>query len=239
MPGLPPALIDIPVETVKHAIDALLSRPDVNGRLGALGISKGGELVLLASSTYSQINATIAIVPAPFAYMGLNAQDIPTACSWTLGGKELPCIPADSDANSGVMQEAMTGKPLILTPLYDASWKKDPAVTAKATFPLENIRGPVLCLGGKDDAMWDSSAHCDIAMHYLTSHHHAYPDREINYRKAGHTFIIATNGPKSAMISYSWPGGSMAFGGTAQGDADAATSAWKSIWSFLKTSLGS
>jgi dienelactone hydrolase len=137
------------------------------------------------------------------------------------------------------VQEAMSGKPLVLTPLYEASRKKDAAVTAAATFPLEKINGPVLCLGGKDDQMWPSSAHCDDAMHYFKTHHHAYADREINYPDAGHTFIMATQGPKSAMLSYSWPGGSMAFGGTAQGDANAATSAWKTIWSFLKSSLGS
>ena len=239
MPGLPPALVDVPVETVKPAIDALRSRKDTTGRIGVMGMSKGGELSLLVASTYPQISATVAIVPSPYAYMGLNQQDMPSGCSWTKGGKELPCIPADPSGGSIIGQQAAMGKPITLTPLYEASRKADASVTAAATFPLQNIRGPVLCLGGKDDQMWPSASQCDDALSYLKAHHHAYADRVINYPNAGHTFILATHGPSSAMITYTWQGGGFNFGGTPQGDADAATQAWSQIWAFLKTSLGS
>lgn len=237
MPGLPPALVDVPVETLKPAIETLLSRKDTTGRIGVMGMSKGGEFAFLVASTYPQITAAVPIVPSPYAYMGLDEQDMPTGCSWTENGKELPCIPADPNGGMSVGQEAASGKPMHLTPLYDASRKSDPKVTAAATFPLERIHGPVLCLGGKDDQMWPSAQQCDDALRYLKAHHHPYADREINYPDAGHTFIMATRGPKSAMIDYTWKGGGFAFGGTPQGDADAATLAWKQIWSFLKTAL--
>lgn len=236
--GLPPALVDIPVETVGHAIDALAVRPDVYGsRIGILGGSKGGEFALLAASTYPQIKAVVAIVPSPVAFMGLGPNGVPTGCSWSEGGKPLPCIPPDSAAGQQIGEEYMTHQPLVLKPLYDQSLAADPKIAKAAFFPLQHIHGPVLCLAGGDDQMWDSPKYCDMTMRYLHAHSHAYHDREIVYPNAGHTFIAAIHGPKSAVTQMSMGGVTMAFGGTTQGDVAAATSAWRTIWSFLATAL--
>jgi dienelactone hydrolase len=237
-PGLPPTLVDVPVETVGHAIEALEARPDVRKEaLGILGGSRGGELALLAASTYPQIKAVVAVVPSPYAYMGLGEYDIPTGCAWTYEGKPLPCIPPDGPAGQKIGQEFQTHQPIVLTPLYDASRNDDAAVTKAATFALQKIDGPVLCLGGKDDQMWDSQAHCDFTIQYLRSRHHPYRDREIVYPNAGHTFISAVHGPSSAVTQLSMGGATMAFGGTPAGDAEAATDAWKQIWNFLAATL--
>jgi dienelactone hydrolase len=239
LPGLPKALVDVPVETVKAAIDALEARRDVApDRLGIMGASKGGELALLAASTYPQIKAVVAFVPSPIGYMGINESGLPSGCSWTLAGKSLPCVPADMSAGTALGMEASQGKPITLTPFYDASRKADPAVTNAATFAMEHINGPMLCLAGRDDRMWNSSAHCDIAMQYLRTHRHPYADREITYPDAGHTFFMATHGRSSALITLKGSSGAaIAFGGTPQGDVAAATSSWKSVWAFLGTAL--
>ncbi|HEX8806080.1 MAG TPA: acyl-CoA thioester hydrolase/BAAT C-terminal domain-containing protein, partial [Candidatus Aquilonibacter sp.] len=239
MPGLPQMLVDVPVETILPAIATLQSRADVKAdKIGILGISKGGEFALLAASTYPQIKAVVAIVPSPLAYMGLNESDQPEGCSWTRGGKELPCVPADPTAGMAIGQEIAAQKPITLTPFYDAARNADPLVTRKAMFPLEHINGPILCLSGKDDAMWNSSAQCDIAMQYLKAHHHKFADQSDSYPSAGHMFYLALNGPSSAMIVYPFPGGAFNFGGTPQGDVDAATAAWKATWEFLASALG-
>lgn len=238
MPGLPKTLIGVPVETVRHAIEALQTRGDVKrDRVGILGISKGGELALLAASSYPQIKAVVAIVPSPFAFMGLTGSGT-SGCSWTKGGKEVPCIPADPMAGMRIGMALSQGKPVAFKPFYDASRAADPAVTRAATFPMERIDGPVLCMGGDDDQMWNSAAHCDVALRYLREHRHAFADREIDYPNAGHTFFLATRGPSSALLSVSGGGETFLFGGTARGDAAAATDAWKRIWTFLQLSLG-
>jgi uncharacterized protein len=239
--GLPPVLVDIPVETLKPALDALQTRSDVEAQhIGVLGGSKGGEFAFLAASTYPQFKAVVAFVPSPMAYMGLGANDIPEGCSWTVAGKPLPCIAPDSQAGMQIGMEAQSGQPMVLRPFYEASRQADPAQAKAAMFPLERIHGPVLCLAAGDDRMWNSAAQCAIAADYLRAQHHRYADRTIDYPRAGHLFYIALHGPRSAMNNYPIPGTqtSFAFGGTPQGDADAAQSAWSTIWRFLRSALG-
>ena len=235
--GLPKTLVSVPVETVKRALEALAARPDVErSRIGILGISKGGEFALLAASTYPQIKAVVAIVPSPYAFMGLTANGT-GGCSWSKNGKDLPCIPADLAAGMRVGMALSQGQPVAFKPFYDASRDADAATTKAATFPMERIRGPVLCLDGDDDAIWNSRAQCGDAMSYLKAHHHRYADREIDYPHAGHTFVMATHGQKSALIRESGGGMTFLFGGTPQGDVAAATASWKAIWAFLNASL--
>ena len=239
VPGLPKTLVDVPVETVGAAVATLAKRDDVDAsRIGIMGGSKGGELALLAASTYPRIKAVVAVVPSPIAYMGLGVNDAPTGCSWSEGGKPLPCVPASDAANQQIGMALMQHQPLVLRNLYDASRNADPATTKAAFFPLEKISGPVLCLSGQDDQMWNSTAQCDLAMAHLKDSHHAYADRAIAYPDAGHTFIGATHGPSSAVTSVDFGGVTMAFGGTKEGDAAAADAAWPVIWSFLASTLG-
>jgi hypothetical protein len=113
------------------------------------------------------------------------------------------------------------------------------AAVEKAFFPLDRIAGPVLCLSADDDRLWDSPAYCKMTMTYLEQHHHPYPDRAISYPNAGHTFLWAVYGPKSAVTAIPLPGGAvMEFGGTPEGDVAAAQKAWPEIWKFLSQTLG-
>jgi dienelactone hydrolase len=239
LPGLPKTLVDVPVETVGAAVAALAKRDDVDAsRIGILGGSKGGELALLAASTYPQIKAVVAIVPSPIAYMGLGVNDAPTGCSWSRDGKTLPCVPASPAGSQQIGLELTQHQPLVLRGLYDASRDADPATTKAAFFPLERISGPVLCLSGEDDQMWNSPAQCTLAMEYLRKANHAFADRAIAYPAAGHTFIGATRGAASAVTSIDLGGVTLALGGTKEGDAAAADAAWPVIWTFLATTLG-
>ena len=233
-PGTPATLVNIPVETIGHALDALAARPDVDAsRIGIMGGSKGGELALLAASIYPQIKAIVAMVPSPFAFMGLGANNVPEGCSWSYKGAPLPCIPPDAAAGRALGASFRPGNAIALKPLYDASRAADPKVTQAAMFSLEKIQGPVLCIAAADDQLWNSPAQCDIASAYLKAHAHPYADREIVYPNAGHTFMSGLAGAKYAVTSYPLGGGmSMAFGGTADGDAAAAQSA------FFAKSLG-
>ncbi len=239
LPGLPQYLVSVPVETIGRALRAVAARRDVNpAEIGIFGGSKGGELALLAASTYPQIKTVVADVPSPVAFMGLGASDMPSGCSWSYRGKALPCVPVSPSASAAIGAEFARGGPIKLRVLYDLSLDADPAQVRASFFPLQRIDGPVLCLAGADDEMWNSPRQCAMAMRYLKAHHHAYPDRAIVYPNAGHTFLWAMRGPKSAITSYPIGGSTvMDFGGTVVGDMAAAKHAWPTIWAFLAHAL--
>ena len=239
LPGLPKYLVNVPVETIGRALRAVAARKDVNpAEIGILGGSKGGELALLAASTYPQIKAVVADVPSPVAFMGLGVNDTPSGCSWSYRGKALPCVPVSQNAGSAIGMQFERGGPIKLRVLYDLSLDADPAQVRASFFPLQRIDGPVLCLAGADDEMWNSPRQCAMAMRYLKAHHHPCADRSIVYPNAGHTFLWAMHGPKSAITSYSIGGGTvMDLGGTAAGDASASKRAWPTIWAFLAHAL--
>ncbi|MHB8479275.1 MAG: acyl-CoA thioester hydrolase/BAAT C-terminal domain-containing protein [Vulcanimicrobiaceae bacterium] len=239
LPGLPRYLVNIPVETIHPAIEALVRRGDVDPRrIGILGGSKGGEFVLLVASTYPQIHAVVADVPSPFGWMGLGAGDEPSGCSWSRHGKPLPCVPPSARANRELGTEYMLHLPVVLRKLYNASMRAHPDAVRAAFFPLQRIAGPVLCLSGTDDQMWDSRKQCAMAMNYLHQHKHPYADRAISYADAGHAFLWARFMPPRETTSYRVGGVTMKLGGTPQGNAAASMAGWKTIFAFLQRTLG-
>jgi dienelactone hydrolase len=145
-------------------------------------------------------------------------------------------VPQDPVAGHDVEQLYRTHQPITFRAAHERSRANEPAVAA-AFFPLEQIRGPVLCLAGDDDQMWSSRAHCEMALARLKAHRHSYADRMISYPEAGHTFLTAREGPASALISVPVGGFEMRFGGTPEGDARAAQAAWAEIYRFLEAAL--
>ena len=60
MQGLPPKLIEIPVEYFRRALDWLRAQPETSpARPAVVGSSKGGEAALLVASTYDDVGAVV------------------------------------------------------------------------------------------------------------------------------------------------------------------------------------
>lgn len=235
VPETPPTLVRVPVETAERALRALAARSDVDpSDIAVLGTAKGGEYALLAAATYPEITSVVAIGPTPFAWFGLGEGGEPFGCSWSLDGRTLPCVPEDEAAAKALRSKWSTREALSFRMLYEASRKQADLVRA-AFFPLERIRGPVLCLSGDDDRVWNSRVHCELAMKHLKQKGHAYPDRAESYPDAGHLFYVARKGPATAINELQFSSFRMAFGGTPEADTRAAQTAWPAIERFLAT----
>lgn len=235
-PGLPKTLENIPVETIGAALQDVAKRPDVDaGKIAILGGSKGGELALLAASTYPQIHAVVADVPSPFAWEGIAAGPGAPESSWTIGGKPVPYVPYTSTMGAQFMNAYTMHQPLDLRKGYDAAMNDNKADIAPAMFPLQNIRGPVLMLAGDDDQIWDSDAQCALALAYLQQHHHAYADKYVHYAGAGHLFLFARPGHASTQAALGPM--TLLLGGSEQANVAAANAAWPLIGQFLQQSL--
>jgi dienelactone hydrolase len=236
-PGLPQSLQEVPVETIGTALAAIEKRDDVDPkRIAIFGISAGGELALLAASTYKDIHAVIADVPSPFAWEGIprgvSADD---ESMWTLGGKPVPYVPF-TPAMRQVFETAFsTHVPLDLRPAYDDAMKNTTAVNA-AFFHLENINGPVLFLSAGDDRIWNSIEQSRLGLAYLQRMHHPFADQVEEYPSAGHVFLFAT--PERPLVSSPFIGGlTLSLGGTPDANVTAAADAWERIATFLATAL--
>ena len=70
VPGLPDELIEVSIEPIERAVAYLRQRGF--GRVGVYGISKGGELALLAASLMPQITCVVAISPLACAMPGIT-----------------------------------------------------------------------------------------------------------------------------------------------------------------------
>jgi len=108
VPGLPDNLMRVPVDPFEKAVKWLKNKG--YEKVYIYGISKGGELSLLAASLIPEINGVIAISPMHCLWTGLEgnkglldkkASDIP---EFTWHGEDLPCIEDEADLSKGNME---------------------------------------------------------------------------------------------------------------------------------------
>ena len=95
VPGLPDELIEVSIEPIERAVAYLRQRGF--DRVGIYGISKGGELALLAASLMPQITCVVAISPLACAMPGITGnkslagKGLSDRSSWTWRGEPVPC----------------------------------------------------------------------------------------------------------------------------------------------------
>ncbi len=232
LPGLPQTLENVPVETVGKALTAIAQRADVDSaHIAIMGLSKGGELALLAASLYPQIHAVVADVGSPFAWEGIAQGPGPPQSSWTFAGKPLAYVAYTSKMGTIFGQAFALHQPLDLRPGYDAAMQQNASQIPAAMFHLENIHGPVMMLAADDDRIWDSVAQAQIGMKYLRDHHHPYNDVYLHYAGAGHIFLFSS--PSRPMTQSPMGPVTLLLGGTPQANVAAAAAAWPQIYSFL------
>ena len=75
---------------VERAIDWLLQRPRVEGRIGVMGISRGSKLVMLAGALLDRVDAVVAFAPSGVVWSGLDQRGPVDAPAWTFRGQPLP-----------------------------------------------------------------------------------------------------------------------------------------------------
>jgi dienelactone hydrolase len=128
-PGLPQALLNIPLEYFVHALTWLSRQPGVDpSRIVVQGASRGSEAALLLGVHFSQlVHGVIALVPNDAALCASPSCGGP---AWTLGGSP---VPYTSEFNVVA-----------------------PTDVPNAVIPVEEIKGPVLLDCGGHDQVWNS-----------------------------------------------------------------------------------
>ena len=216
-PGLPQTLQAIPLEYFDKAVDWLASQPTgTRGRVAIVSASKGAEAGLLVASRNPKVCAVAAGLPSSVAWAGVNMQNPMNAGpSWTSGGQPVPYVPYDF---SGGFKSVID--------LYTRSYAK---AKPETQIPVEQIRGPVLLISGRQDALWPSTAMSDAAMARLDAAKFRYPHQHLAYDNAGHAAFGKPPAPgvviPAAVIAQT--------GGTVEGNVAARVDGWPMVLAFL------
>jgi dienelactone hydrolase len=207
-PGTPDALRDIDVEVVARACDWVRAQDFVDDVPPCvIGLSRGGELALLAASlTPEAVGPVAALVGSgvPWGAWGPGTTVLQTG--WRFAGEPVTQMVEDeADPDASI---------------------DDPGMVAAAEIPVECANGPVLLLSGEDDAMWPSTPLSRIAE--ARAEREGVADRVIHvaYPHAGH---FCTTPPGFPLTSEDV----VRNGGTRAGNQAARLDAWRRILEFV------
>ncbi len=194
VPGLPAELVEVPLESIERAASHL--REAGFDRVALYGISKGGELALLASSLIPDIGCAIALSPLDRVMFGItNGRSGPrkscsSASSWTWRGAPItPFVPGFTLHKAAVIRRLVTERQVDLCWAYERALASAPSGSRIA---VENIKGPVLLISPTEDLMWPSCSACKAVENRLREQGHPFRVKRLEYRFASHIMVPMT-----------------------------------------------
>ena len=238
----PRTLHDIDLEYLLDAIDWLGEQPETasSSRVGAVGLSRGGELALQVGAISDRVGAVVAGAPSHLRHAGLttNYTDF-TQPAWRLHGEPLPFLPGRFTIGSvlGFATAVLRRRPMGQRRMFERL-TADPERTRAATIEVERIRAPLLLVSGGDDQLWPSRRFAEQVVARRRSHGHTR-DRHLDYPDAGHFVCFPYGLPSLPPMTRLRPPGpvTLDFGGTAAANQAAARESWPIILSYLAAQL--
>ena len=203
--GLPPGLLEIPLEYLFKGIDWL--KATTGGPVALMGESRGGELVLLLAAHRPDVAGVISYSPSNAVWSALTPG--PAKSSWTLGGRPLPFL---------IPQQ----QPGDMRGMFDKALDAPAPGLEAALIPVEKITGPVLLVSSRADRLWPSTRMADAVEARLKRLRPRGKVENRQYDDASH--LLMGFGPAETDISYG--SFTLHFGGTAAGTLAARTDAW-------------
>ena len=221
MEGTPPSLVEVPLERIERGLRWLAAHPKVatrEGRVGLIGVSRGGELALLVAATFPDlVGPVVAYTPSPVVWPGIDTTSASTTTrsAWSHAGTPLPPMRYVSGVIPSVSERGLALVAISDRALDDAS------AVSEAVIPIERATGPLLLVSGGDDQVWPADRMCRMAVERMRAHGRVDDVRHLNYPEAGHGLFPYT-GPSGATPRPSMRldlGGSLAAATAAHADA--------------------
>ena len=215
-PGTPDRLRDIPIEVVGRGCDWLRRQPGVaDRRPTVLGISRGGELALLAGAYLpEQVGHVVSDVGSGVPWGALGPGTDVNETAWTFRGEPVAQIYEDEDDPDRILDF--------------------PEWVARTEIPVERCSGRVLLLSGDDDQVWSSTRLSEIARQRALRcgagdrvEHVVQPD-------AGHAAGAPPGYPVLEDVAAGSDGFSFSFGGTRTGNQAARRDSWRRLIDLVR-----
>lgn len=216
-PGTPDRLRDIDIDVVGRGCDWLRRQPGVADRAPTvLGISRGGELALLAGAYLpDRVGHVVSDVGSgvPWGAFGPDTDVNDTA--WRFRGEPIPQMWEDEEDPERCLSDA--------------------ELVARVEIPIERCSGRVLLVSGRDDRMWRSAVLSDLALRRAERlgvddrvEHVAHPD-------AGHACGAPPGYPVPTGIRHPVDDVYTAFGGTRAGNQFARRTSWRKLIDLVRS----
>jgi uncharacterized protein len=207
-------LRNVPLEYIFKALDWLAARPEVRAdRIVVMGESRGAELALMIGSLRPDVAGVIAYSPQEVRWAAVGGG----GPAWTLGGVPLPYA-------EGVYNRA--------TPMSQFTDILDgPAdVRNAAAIEVERIRGPVLLISSRADALSPSARMADDLEARLRARGFPHRVENVQYEDASHLLMGFGRGQTEFRVNERF---TIRFGGTAEGTERARNAGWSRVKEFL------
>ncbi len=231
---LPETLDERPIEYVQDAIEWLRSRPDVADEpVGVGGVSRGGELALIAGEYVDGIGAIVSWHSPGFpqsAFLGVSHRS-PDSSAWSFEGEPLRYLRRSRrDVLETTIDASFVGEESIEP--ADMWQKIEPMVDDELQIRLENSEVPVLLISGIDDLFFNAAAFQEAVVEHLQEIDYELPFEHRYYQDAGHSFFL----PYLPQYTDMGLAGAMARtpGGAPAGDAAAAADSWPRALEYFR-----
>ena len=158
LPGLPVAFTDVPVDRLAAVHRWIRSRTDLDaGRIGLVGVSKGGEFAMIAATRFPWLRAVVGIVPSDVVWEGWGTKAVDgTSSSFAWNSRSLPFTPYRGMTET--IAALSKGERRSLAVPHLEGRRGAPKRTAAARIPVERYRGAMFIAGGDLDRTWPSGA---------------------------------------------------------------------------------
>jgi uncharacterized protein len=163
--GTPKKLDRISLDAIRDTILSVAQHPKIDkSQIILMGGSRGGELVLNLASKYDDFKGVIAMSSSNVSFPAITWSA--NTSSWTYKNQELPYVPAPFK----------TIFPALKGDLYTAHkmMLEDKEAVKKAEIEVENIKGAILLLSGKNDDQWPAPEMSDQIIERLKHNNFKY-----------------------------------------------------------------
>ena len=232
--SLPKLPEEIPLEYFEEALRWLGEQSEVNPeKIIVMGASRNAELALVIASALPElVSGVIAYAPSSVSWANTVLPHNSDAMkpSWTYRGKDIPYVPMKKISKG-------TSDTINTLEYWENGLMKEDLVK-NAAIKIENVKGPILLLSGKDDEVWPSSLMADQLEKRLEEKSFPYQFRNIQYDNAGH--LISGN-PESnseqrtGTMTIEGEQYTFKYGGTNEGDFKAKQNAKNEVFKLIET----
>ena len=232
---LPKTLEAYPIERIADGARWLASRTGQE-EVAAIGVSRGSEAVAHAAIAFPELFSGVVLsVPSHLADAGALAPDAELGDgAWTIGGQAFPVTDLGFWTDDPrIAEQAQTLPGYNATGLVLGEWGSD-EFEDKYGIAFERIDAPVLVIAAAEDHIWPSWVSAERIMQRFERAGKGDQVEVRVYPGAGHTIVAPGFGGPLSMFAYnpSIPG-FIDFGGTPNGNCDAAFESSRAILAFL------